>query len=293
MNGPQAALRCPTCATPLAELERTTECAGCGREIVVAEGIPLLIEDLEAIEGAIEEARGDARAGWYSDPQAIQLSGPYRHHVAKRRAYLDDLLRRRLDGDARMGTALDLGCGDGNHLGWLGEHATRVFGSDYNLLRLVRAAQGNPDATVFLADATNYPAADESFDLIFMNHVLEHIPDAATALAEVRRVLKPGGHAIIGVPNEGAGWWRLAYRLEPEVRASTDHVHFFTADALSRASSDAGLEVLEVEALGWGLPHFSLDARVRGHKWVDDLFERVGRRIIPRQASSLYLTATR
>ncbi len=126
-----------------------------------------------------------------------------------------------------------------------------------------------------------------------MNHVLEHIPDAGGALAEVRRVLKPGGHAVIGVPNEGAAWWRLAYRLEPDVRASTDHVHFFTADALRAAIEDASLRVVEVEALGWGLPHFSLDARIRGHKWVDDLFERVGRRVLPRQASSLYLTATR
>lgn len=49
-------------------------------------------------------------------------------------------------------------------------------------------------------DITKIPFADESFDVIYCSHVLEHIPDDKRALAEMRRVLKPDGWAMIEVP---------------------------------------------------------------------------------------------
>jgi SAM-dependent methyltransferase len=49
-------------------------------------------------------------------------------------------------------------------------------------------------------DLTNLPLVDNSFDVIFCIHVLEHIPDAAQAIREMYRVLKPGGLGIILVP---------------------------------------------------------------------------------------------
>jgi SAM-dependent methyltransferase len=50
------------------------------------------------------------------------------------------------------------------------------------------------------ADMTNLPIADSSFDLIYASHVLEHVPDDEKAIAELHRVLKPGGVAILPVP---------------------------------------------------------------------------------------------
>lgn len=49
-------------------------------------------------------------------------------------------------------------------------------------------------------DATAIPFPDQSFDWVICNHVLEHIPDYARALAEFHRVLKPGGRAILQTP---------------------------------------------------------------------------------------------
>src|SRR5262249_28556228 len=49
-------------------------------------------------------------------------------------------------------------------------------------------------------DMREIPLADETFDIVFASHVLEHIKDDMTALKEVRRVLKPGGIAILPVP---------------------------------------------------------------------------------------------
>ena len=49
-------------------------------------------------------------------------------------------------------------------------------------------------------DLTDLPLANDTFDVIFCIHVLEHIPDAAKALSEMYRVLKPGGLGVILVP---------------------------------------------------------------------------------------------
>jgi SAM-dependent methyltransferase len=49
-------------------------------------------------------------------------------------------------------------------------------------------------------DVLDIPAADGAFDLVLCNHVLEHVPDDHRAMAELYRVLRPGGFAILQVP---------------------------------------------------------------------------------------------
>lgn len=52
------------------------------------------------------------------------------------------------------------------------------------------------------ADICQLPFADNSYDIIFCNHVLEHIPDDKKAMQELYRVLKPGGMAILQIPQD-------------------------------------------------------------------------------------------
>jgi len=52
------------------------------------------------------------------------------------------------------------------------------------------------------ADILNLPFADNSFDVVFCNHVLEHIEDDAKAMRELFRVLKPGGFGVFQVPQD-------------------------------------------------------------------------------------------
>src|SRR5690606_22016623 len=49
-------------------------------------------------------------------------------------------------------------------------------------------------------DLQGLPFADASYDFVMASHVLEHVPDDRKALAEIRRILKPGGIAVLPVP---------------------------------------------------------------------------------------------
>jgi SAM-dependent methyltransferase len=289
-----AVLRCLRCGRDgvLDVQSDAASCRACSAFFPCADGVPVLVRDAQKLTDEIEEARR-VNPAWYVAEQPPESVSPWRHHLKKRRLYVERMIGRELArrGTERAARLLDLGCGDGNHLLWLNRFADDLYGCDYNIVRLARARARARNATLFLADIMDFPAVDGAFDVIFFNHVIEHIPDDTGALATVRRLLATGGLLVLGTPNEGAWWWQLAYKRAPEVRATTDHVHFYTAETLAGKIRSAGLDILEIEHMGWGPPDWRLDGRIRKYKLLDDLFEVVGRHVLPRQASSLYLIA--
>lgn len=96
---------------------------------------------------------------------------------------------------------LDLGCGDGH---FAAETATLhgAIGLDPELATLAEAVR-RPGvySWVTRASATAMPFADGSFGTVVANSVLEHIPDLASTLSEVARVLRPGGRFLITSPS--------------------------------------------------------------------------------------------
>lgn len=267
-------------------------CANCFAQSPLQNGISVLVADPQAHAADLERARA-VNPLWYVDEQPPEAASPWRHHLKKRRLYVQGLIERELErrGADRVPALLDLGCGDGNHLKWLSPYAGTAYGCDYNLVRLARARAQNPDATIFLADILDFPAFDGSFDIIFFNHVIEHIRDDARALQTVRRLLAPDDLLVLGTPNEGAWWWQLAYRRDPKSLETTDHVHFYTAETLTGRMRSAGLAIEQVHHMGWGPPDWRLDGKIRQYKLVDDVFELFGRLLLPKQASSLYVAA--
>ncbi len=270
------------------------QCQTCGCHYPTVQKIPVLVRTWETLEYQLIEAR-EIKPGWYIYEQLPESKSPWRHHLKKRREYVEKAIKKYLEIYARSHatTLLDLGCGDGNNLQYLQKYAETTFGSDYNLVRLVRASLNYPATKLFLADILDYPAQDNFFEIIFFNHVLEHIHNDEHALQMVYRILKPNGLLILGIPNEGAWWWQLAYKLQPKSKKSTDHVHFYTADTIKSKLQDQGFKILDIRHLGWGPPHWGLDYIIRRIKIVDDIFELLGKRIIPNQASSLYILATK
>ncbi|MFD2698756.1 class I SAM-dependent methyltransferase [Mesonia sediminis] len=92
------------------------------------------------------------------------------------------------------------------------------------------------------ADICNLPFADNHFEVIFCNHVLEHIPDDTKAMQELYRVLKPGGFAILQVPQDiySEKTFEDDTITDPKKRAEIfgqyDHVRVYGKDYFDRLS---------------------------------------------------------
>ena len=97
---------------------------------------------------------------------------------------------------------------------------------------------------VLRGDATKLPFADSSFDVVITSEVLEHIQDDVAAIAEMVRVLKPGGHFAATVP----AWFpeKINWMLSDEYHAPKSeggHVRIYSATELSAKLRTAGLDL--------------------------------------------------
>ena len=102
------------------------------------------------------------------------------------------------------------------------------------------------------ADITNLPFEDESYDIIFCNHVLEHIPDDTKAMQELHRVLKKGGMGIFQIPQDltRKKTFEDDTITDPKERAKIfgqyDHVRVYGRDYFDKLRS-IGFRVKEVD----------------------------------------------
>jgi SAM-dependent methyltransferase len=98
-------------------------------------------------------------------------------------------------------------------------------------------------ADVQKVDLQNIPFPEDSFDLVIANHVLEHVADDLAALAQIRRVLRDGGNAILQTPYspllmrtfEDAGIASSEARLQ--AYGQEDHVRLYGRDIFERFAS--------------------------------------------------------
>ncbi|HEY3175480.1 MAG TPA: class I SAM-dependent methyltransferase [Candidatus Polarisedimenticolia bacterium] len=100
-------------------------------------------------------------------------------------------------GDIRGRLLLDVGCAKGRFVKALSEAGARVIGIDRTWKLLQEASRSQRDHSFVLSTATRLPFADASYDGLLCVEVIEHIPETDRAFAEMARVLKPGGRAII------------------------------------------------------------------------------------------------
>lgn len=130
----------------------------------------------------------DDFSGWYERE---------RHHGYH--AMLDELQLDIVRPLARDGDVLEVGCGTGLLMRGLAGDARRLVGVDLSPGMLRPARERGFEVLEGSADAL--PVADESFDLAFSFKVLAHVPRIERALAEMLRVVRPGGHLVVDFYN--------------------------------------------------------------------------------------------
>jgi len=106
------------------------------------------------------------------------------------------IVRKILDGLPR-GIALDAACGTGRHGAYLASLSHRVIGVDTSSAMLERAREKNPSGEFHEADLHDLPLPDDHVDVVVCALALMHVPELEPVLAELVRVLRPGGSLVI------------------------------------------------------------------------------------------------
>jgi SAM-dependent methyltransferase len=150
---------------------------------------------------------------------------------------------------------LDMGCGGGRHAFEAYRKGARVVAFDHDTGELppvagmfaAMAAEGEAGpsgaAHAMAGDATAMPFGDCSFDRVIAAEILEHVPHDQRAMAEIARVLRPGGIAAVTVP----AWLpeRVCWALSSEYHeVPGGHVRIYTRPELERKLGHAGLRVM-------------------------------------------------
>ena len=136
------------------------------------------------------------------------------------------------------GRLLDVGCGAGHHV-----YLARELGMDAYGVEPALERSDDPKILAGTLAAARHP--DDFFDVVTVNHVLEHVASPKTMLAELVRVLKPGGTLVVATPVADS----LAYRVFGRRWVQLDiprHLYTFTTATLRRYADKAGLRVTHV-----------------------------------------------
>jgi len=152
---------------------------------------------------------------------------------AGRRQIISGFIERICKGFARRPRILDVGCGTGANLEMLANFGD-AEGVDVSPEALSFCKQRGLQS-VRLGEAEKLPYPDQSFDLVTGLDVVEHLDDDLAGLREMRRVLKPGGRALLFVPA-----FMFLWGVQDDV---SNHRRRYTMKQLKETVRKAGFEI--------------------------------------------------
>lgn len=243
-------MKCPACNS--GELRKAfrkngfdvTVCQSCGHGSIS----PLPSEqDLKALY-----LRNQAINPNLEDGNADELEILLGHDEALFSGYFADRLEM-LDGvpDLQSRSVLDYGCSSGLFVRALQYRGIgRASGVDI-AAPLVERGRANGLDLAYDPDGRFLKSNPGKFDVICANNVLEHVPDPAGTLIQMRGALKDSGVIFLSVPNLASLQVLVSGDQSPIVDPP-HHVHYFTPGSLEKTLQTAGFSVLRKRTLFWG-----------------------------------------
>lgn len=217
----------------VAQLHRIVRCNRCS--LMYAN--PQELIDVESFD-TVRKTEFDTDAGrQYLQKQHVQL--PDNLQALK-------VINQMCPGKGRL---LEIGSFAGVFLDRIRSSGWQVLGLDPDpgAAAYARQTYGLEVVNKILPDA-KFP--DAAFDAVVMLHVIEHVPDPSSCLAEVRRILKPGGAFVLETPRFDSLMFKLLGRRERSLSNCNGHIYFFTIPALVKMLQDDGFKVERVDKVG-------------------------------------------
>jgi SAM-dependent methyltransferase len=169
-------------------------------------------------------------------------------------------------------------------LAWASAQGAHAFGVDISEPTVVqaRAAFDGRPLRGAVSDVRDLPFRDESFDAIYSMGTIEHFDDTERAVAEIARVLRTGGRAIIGVPNRHDPFLRplLATALQALGLYAYGYEKSFSRRALREMLERAGLTVVAETAIFF-IPGWLRMLDLACHSWLRPLARITGALVWP------------
>lgn len=234
------------------------------------------------------------KSHWYYDDQAeLSQKKIYKRTVQRRINFIvgatTDYIGNRQRKSKEKIRVLDAGCGDGVMLRALSSvKGCLTFGCDYNNVRVRRSMMSCSGALLVNGSLINMPFRNQSFDIVIMNQVLEHINDDVQALRRINDLLDINGIFLLGVPNEGSFFGYIRNNLlQRRIRKDTDHKHFYTEYKISDKIRKCGFEVLVSMRDGFMFPHVWINNFMMSFDWGFNFAQFLGT-IFRSQCAGLY-----
>jgi 2-polyprenyl-3-methyl-5-hydroxy-6-metoxy-1,4-benzoquinol methylase len=151
--------------------------------------------------------------------------------------------------DLNPGRVLDVGCGDGRFLYRMHRKGWSGVGLDFDLNAIEAAKEmyGKYGFELLQTDLISARFPDNSFDAVTMNHVIEHVSDPGALLAEVKRILKPGGRMVSITPNVQS-WAHSIFGDCWRGLEIPRHLQIFSLPALANCARRAAFTRIEVKS---------------------------------------------
>jgi SAM-dependent methyltransferase len=145
------------------------------------------------------------------------------------------------------GRVLDAACGTGRYSEWLAAHGHEVVGVDASPDMLAKARAKLPQARFEVGDLAALPLPDASVDAALCALALVHLPDLRPALAELARVVRPGGRVVVSDvhPFLVALGWQAQFRTAAG-GAGFIRLHRHLPSSYAQAAAAAGLAVADL-----------------------------------------------